>query len=69
MEGAVHVTGQLCGGKECPFSGGTKSGRVCGTVSVLAHLLNATAFLMFDLWLHEKTSGMEVVGLCAPVGK
>ena len=27
-EGADHVGGQLCGDKECPFSGVTKSGRV-----------------------------------------
>ena len=27
-KGAVHVGGQLCGDKECPFSGITKSGRV-----------------------------------------
>ena len=28
MEGADRVAGQLCGDKECPFSGVTKSGRV-----------------------------------------
>ena len=27
-EGADSVAGQMCGGKECPFSGVTKSGRV-----------------------------------------
>ena len=28
LEGADRVAGQLCGDKECPFSGVTKSGRV-----------------------------------------
>ena len=28
LEGADRITGQLCGDKECPFSGVTKSGRV-----------------------------------------
>ena len=28
LEGAVHIGGQLCGDKECPFCGVTKSGRV-----------------------------------------
>ena len=31
-EGADHVGGELCGDKEYPFSGVTKSGRVWGKV-------------------------------------
>ena len=62
-EGADHIGGQLCGDKECPFSGVTKSGRVWRKVlesdaqSVISYLC---------VWLPKLTSTKE--GTIIPMG-
>ena len=46
-EGADRVGGQLCGDKECPFSGVTKSGRVRRKTRVGRLLLRRVGRLSF----------------------
>ena len=61
-EGADHIGGQLCGDKEYPFSGITKSGRVWRKVpesDAWSVLMGITEVMSLQVWFgqHSKVLG------------